>query len=135
MSEQNNSDVILRSIFEEVIQLRNTVEELTASVSKIAEILSQQSRHSRRVKIGYDPVFDKSVEELQPSVRAFNCLTNAGVKTVLELVRKNKKTMLASKHFNSKALAEIEGILKDMGLWFGMTRRDIYNWPGKKEDG
>lgn len=63
---------------------------------------------------------DKSVEELELSVRAYNCLKNANIRTIRELVRKSEPEMLQTKNFGRKSLNEIKEILLDMGLSLGM---------------
>ncbi len=63
---------------------------------------------------------DKSIEELELSVRSFNCLEAAGIKTIRDLVQKSESEMLKYRNFGRKSLTEIKNILKDMGLRFGM---------------
>jgi DNA-directed RNA polymerase subunit alpha len=63
---------------------------------------------------------DKSVEELELSVRSYNCLKNAGIKTIRELVQKTEGEMLKTKNFGRKSLNEIKEILAGMGLSLGM---------------
>ncbi len=62
----------------------------------------------------------KSVDELELSVRAANCLENAGIRFVGELVTKTDRDMLNTKNFGRKSLNEIKDILADMGLHLGM---------------
>ena len=63
---------------------------------------------------------NKSVEELELSVRAYNCLKNANVQTIGELVVRTEGEMLKTKNFGRKSLNEIKELLADMGLSFGM---------------
>ncbi len=63
----------------------------------------------------------KSVEELELSVRSYNCLKNANIKTIGELVQKSESEMLKTKNFGRKSLNEIKEILSGMGLSLGMT--------------
>jgi DNA-directed RNA polymerase subunit alpha len=63
---------------------------------------------------------DKSVEELELSVRSYNCLRNANIKTIRELVQKTEGDMLKTKNFGRKSLNEIKDILGTMGLSLGM---------------
>jgi DNA-directed RNA polymerase subunit alpha len=71
-----------------------------------------------------DPVFNsnllKSVEDLELSVRSFNCLKNASLKSIADLVQKTEQEMLKTKNFGRKSLNEIKEILHGMGLRFGM---------------
>ena len=63
---------------------------------------------------------DKSVEELELSVRSYNCLKNANIRTIRELVQKTETDMLKTKNFGRKSLNEIKEILGTMGLGLGM---------------
>ncbi len=62
----------------------------------------------------------KSVDELELSVRSYNCLKNASIKTIGELVQKTESEMLKTKNFGRKSLNEIKDILGNMGLGLGM---------------
>src|ERR1700761_3938788 len=63
---------------------------------------------------------NRSVEELELSVRSYNCLKNAGIQTIGELVQKSESEMLRTKNFGRKSLNEIKEILSGLGLSFGM---------------
>jgi DNA-directed RNA polymerase subunit alpha len=63
----------------------------------------------------------RSVEELELSVRSYNCLKNANIKTIGELVQKTESEMLKTKNFGRKSLNEIKEILASMGLSLGMS--------------
>ena len=63
---------------------------------------------------------DKSVEELELSVRSYNCLKNANIRTIRELVQKSEPEMLRTKNFGRKSLNEIKEILTTMGLSLGI---------------
>ena len=63
---------------------------------------------------------DKSVEELELSVRSYNCLKNANIQTIRELVQKSEPEMLRTKNFGRKSLNEIKEILTTMGLSLGI---------------
>lgn len=65
-------------------------------------------------------VLDKSIEELELSVRSFNCLEAAGIKTIADLVQKTESEMLKYRNFGRKSLSEIKAILKSYGLGFNM---------------
>lgn len=62
----------------------------------------------------------RSVNELELSVRAANCLKNANIKTIADLVQKTEAEMLKTKNFGKKSLNEIKEILADMGLSLGV---------------
>ena len=68
----------------------------------------------------------RSVEELELSVRSANCLQNANIHIIGELVQKTEPEMLKTKNFGRKSLKEIKEILEDMGLQLGMK---INDWP------
>jgi DNA-directed RNA polymerase subunit alpha len=65
-------------------------------------------------------VLNRSVEELELSVRSYNCLKNANIQTIGELVQKTEAEMLRTKNFGRKSLNEIKEILANMGLTLGM---------------
>ena len=79
----------------------------------------------------------RSVEELELSVRSANCLKNADIRYIGDLVQKTEGEMLKTKNFGRKSLNEIKEILQEMGLSLGMK---LENWPppelerAKKED-
>ncbi len=68
----------------------------------------------------------RTVEELELSVRSANCLRNANIHLIGELVQKTEAEMLKTKNFGRKSLKEIKEILADMALSLGMK---IDNWP------
>src|SRR5439155_1108200 len=63
---------------------------------------------------------NRSVEELELSVRSYNCLKNAEIRTIRDLVQKTEVEMLRTKNFGRKSLNEIKEILAEMGLSLGM---------------
>ncbi|MBX5496036.1 MAG: DNA-directed RNA polymerase subunit alpha [Bryobacteraceae bacterium] len=65
-------------------------------------------------------VLNRSVEELELSVRSYNCLKNANIQTIGDLVQKTEAEMLRTKNFGRKSLNEIKEILAGLGLQFGM---------------
>ncbi len=72
----------------------------------------------------------KTVDELELSVRSANCLQNANIKYIYELVEKTEAEMLKTKNFGRKSLNEIREILGDMGLSLGMK---LHNFPRIRE--
>ncbi len=68
----------------------------------------------------FNPNLYRSVEELELSVRSANCLQNANIKYIYELVQKTEAEMLKTKNFGRKSLNEIKDILSEMGLTLGM---------------
>jgi DNA-directed RNA polymerase subunit alpha len=71
---------------------------------------------------------NKSVDEMELSVRSYNCLKNANIRTIGELVQKTEAEMLKTKNFGRKSLNEIKEILSNMGLSLGM-KLDNYPMP------
>lgn len=69
----------------------------------------------------------RSVDELELSVRSANCLQNANIHYIGDLVQKTEAEMLKTKNFGRKSLKEIKEILAQMGLALGMK---IPNWQG-----
>jgi DNA-directed RNA polymerase subunit alpha len=64
----------------------------------------------------------KPIEELDLSVRSANCLKNANIRTLGDLVQRTEREMLSTKNFGRKSLDEIKDVLQSLGLSFGMTR-------------
>lgn len=72
----------------------------------------------------------KTVEELELSVRSANCLKNADIKYIGEMVQKTEQEMLKTKNFGRKSLNEIKEMMHSMSLDFGMK---LDNFPSRKE--
>jgi DNA-directed RNA polymerase subunit alpha len=68
----------------------------------------------------FNPNLYRSVDELELSVRSANCLQNANIKYIYELVQRTEAEMLKTKNFGRKSLNEIKDILVEMGLSLGM---------------
>ncbi len=77
-----------------------------------------------------NPNLFKSVDELELSVRSANCLQNANIRFIGELVLKTESEMLKTKNFGRKSLNEIKETLSSLGLSLGMT---IDNLPARKD--
>jgi DNA-directed RNA polymerase subunit alpha len=73
----------------------------------------------------------KRVDELELSVRSANCLQNAGIEYIWQLVEKTEAEMLKTKNFGRKSLNEIKEILQDMGLSLGMK---LHNFPKNRAE-
>ncbi len=73
-----------------------------------------------RTSLPFNEHLDKSVDELELSVRSYNCLKNSDIKTIRDLVQKSEAEMLKTKNFGRKSLNEIKDILQTMGLGLGM---------------
>lgn len=80
---------------------------------------------------GFNENLNKRVDELELSVRSANCLQNANIKHIGELVQKTEAEMLKTKNFGRKSLNEIKEILSEMGLSLGMK---LESWNPPVED-
>src|SRR6266700_1523553 len=83
------------------------------------DIETEPHRDDSRVMLRNDNL-NRSVEELELSVRSYNCLKNANIQSIGELVQKTEAEMLKTKNFGRKSLNEIKEILAQMGLSLGM---------------
>ena len=83
-----------------------------------SEVFEESEPEEEREKINEN--LYRSVDELELSVRSANCLKNAGIKLIGELVSRSEAEMLKTQNFGRKSLNEIKDILSDMGLTLGM---------------
>ncbi|MCJ2163080.1 MULTISPECIES: DNA-directed RNA polymerase subunit alpha [unclassified Pseudodesulfovibrio] len=99
--------------------------------------LSSQTMEEEDDSIDLNPNLFKSIDELELSVRATNCLKAANIQLVGELVQRTEQTMLKTKNFGRKSLDEIRRVLDSMTLKFGMTIEDFdkkyQEWLKRKE--
>jgi DNA-directed RNA polymerase subunit alpha len=80
-----------------------------------------------------NPNLHRSVNELELTVRSINCLQNAKIDTIGDLVQRTEAEMLKTKNFGRKSLQEIKTVLASMGLTLGM-KLEHYESPSKKQD-
>jgi len=99
-------------------------EQLTIFINFEEEEEPLQSEQ-KEIQLAMNENLYKSVEELELSVRSANCLKNANIKTIYELVSRTEHEMLKTKNFGNKSLTEIKEILASMGLHFGMKLDNI----------
>ena len=90
------------------------------------EVAEQAEEVSERGMDKINEVLNRSVEELELSVRSYNCLKNANIQSIGELVQKTEAEMLRTKNFGRKSLNEIKEKLAKIGLRFGM---EVPGWP------
>ena len=90
-----------------------------AIVEEVEEEVDEEVMRVRKL-------LDKSVEELELSVRSSNCLRAAEIKSIGDLVQKSEPEMLKYRNFGRKSLKEIQDILGEMGLAFGMDIGRFY---------
>jgi DNA-directed RNA polymerase subunit alpha len=77
----------------------------------------------------------RSVEELELSVRSANCLKNANILKIFQLVQKTENEMLKTKNFGRKSLNEIKEVLSEMGLSLGMKLEGFMPPEEEAEEG
>lgn len=82
------------------------------------ESKAESARRANDIEL--NPNLFKSIDELELSVRATNCLKSANITLVGELMQRSEGEMLKTKNFGKKSLEEIRRVLEDMGLEFGM---------------
>jgi DNA-directed RNA polymerase subunit alpha len=87
--------------------------------------LSSDKKKSSEGDLDLNPNLLKSIDELELSVRATNCLKAANIAYVGELVQRTEAAMLKTKNFGRKSLDEIRRVLESMDLRFGMTDENI----------
>jgi len=95
-------------------------EQLSIFINFDEESEPSQVEESQEEKDKINENLYRTVDELELSVRSANCLKNAGIKLIGELVSKSEAEMLKTQNFGRKSLNEIKDILSDMGLTFGM---------------
>ncbi|MBU1625951.1 DNA-directed RNA polymerase subunit alpha, partial [bacterium] len=76
-------------------------------------------------------ILAKSIDELELSVRSHNCLKNANILTIADLVQRTDMEMLRTRNFGRKSLNEIKEVLHEMNLSFGMN---LDNFPQFKKE-
>lgn len=104
-------------------------DQLQIFLGRISEEGVEEEEEAEEEEVLNENLF-KSVEELELSVRAQNCLKNADIKYIGELVQKTEQEMLKTKNFGRKSLNELKDILATMGLSFGMKLKDF---PSREE--
>jgi len=112
------------------------------AVGYAARILQQQlaifvnfeeepsARGEEHVEVPHNENLYRPVDDLELSVRSANCLQNADIKYIGELVQKTEQEMLKTKNFGRKSLNEIKEFLQEMGLSLGMK---LENFPSRDE--
>lgn len=92
-------------------------------VDEIIEEMQSVEDKPDKAKVG--GVLDMSIEELELSIRANNCLRQASIKTIRELVVRTDVDMLKTKNFGKKSLEEIKRVLSELGLHLGMLPEEL----------
>jgi DNA-directed RNA polymerase subunit alpha len=91
---------------------------------------TEAAPQAHEVSESMNPHLFRSVDELELSVRSANCLQNANIRYIGELVQRTESEMLKTKNFGRKSLNEIKEVLASMGLSLGMT---LDSFPSRKE--
>ncbi|MFC1851398.1 DNA-directed RNA polymerase subunit alpha [candidate division CSSED10-310 bacterium] len=88
-------------------------------------IIKEKEELDTAVAIPFNENLLRRVDELELSVRSYNCLKKANIQTIAQLVQKTEQEMLATRNFGRKSLNEIKQIIGDMGLRFGMNLDEV----------
>lgn len=114
-----------RVLTREIALLKKSMEEMLTHAQAIFDLNSDiQISEPRELA----PIFKQQVEELDFSVRAYNCLKNSKIFTVADLVQKTESEIIRIKHCGRKSSNEIEMILATQGLHLAMSREDMLAW-------
>lgn len=107
---------------EEAISLASTLlkEHLTIFIQSEESVVEEVVVEPAEEATGIDAVLARTIDELDLSVRSANCLKNANIHTLRDLVRRSEREMLETKNFGRKSLEEVQEILADFGLRLGM---------------
>lgn len=119
---------------ESIKESQRVIEDLIRQFPLVQELLQREGALNTRVKEleaqlppPIPEVLSKSVEEMELSIKTYNCLKNANIRTIEELVRKTEAELLKTKNFGRKSLNEVKEILAslDPRLRLGMTEEDV----------
>ncbi len=94
---------------------------LTIFIESEQALLEEPAPAETEESAGLDLVLNKSIDELDLSVRSANCLKNANIHTLRDLVARTEKDMLETKNFGRKSLEEVQEVLREHGLSLGMN--------------
>jgi len=90
------------------------------SFDEAISVETDQKKSEEAGQAGFNENLFRSVDELELSVRSANCLKNADIHKIYQLVAKTEQEMLKTKNFGRKSLNEIKEVLSEMGLSLGM---------------
>jgi DNA-directed RNA polymerase subunit alpha len=107
---------------EEAVSLASTLlkEHLMIFIQSEESVVEEVVVEPAEEATGIDAVLARTIDELDLSVRSANCLKNASIHTLRDLVRRSEREMLETKNFGRKSLEEVQEILADFGLRLGM---------------
>jgi len=111
---------VLRTQFENfLVDKEIPFNDISTGSEEISTVASEDTDDSSLQEISIESLF-KSIDELELSARAHNCLANANITRVLDLVNLSEDESLRIKNFGKKSLDEVKEVLKSMNLRFGM---------------
>ncbi|MFO7952321.1 MAG: DNA-directed RNA polymerase subunit alpha [Bacillota bacterium] len=99
-------------------KILNTHIELFINLTEKVDEVEVTSDHKEE---DLERILEMTIEELDLSVRSYNCLKRAGINTVAELVRKPEEEMIKVRNLGKKSLEEVEQKLKELGLAFNRS--------------
>ncbi len=88
--------------------------------ARLAGIESPPIAESEGAATEEDSILDQSIDSLDLSIRSMNCLKNANIRTLRDLVSRSEREMVEIRNFGEKSLREVQDKLEAMGLGFGM---------------
>jgi DNA-directed RNA polymerase subunit alpha len=111
-------------------------EQLTIFINFDEELEPEpETKVKKTAKPQFNENLYRSVEELELSVRSANCLKNADILKIYQLVSKTEAEMLKTKNFGRKSLNEIKEVLTEMGLYLGIKLEGFVPPEEDKEEG
>ena len=94
---------------------------LTIYINAEDSLVEEEAPEKSEAAAGMEALLEKHIDELELSVRSANCLKNANITTLRDLVRKSEREMMETKNFGKKSLEELQELLASLGLSFGMN--------------
>ncbi len=126
--------VALQEVLSENERLKNENESLRESLRQISKSIPSDLRHQNESGTQKDSsIFERKTDELELTLRTYNCIKNDSIDTVCLLVQQTEDGLLRSNKYGRKTVDEIKEILEGMGLRLGMTTQDISAWPNDQE--
>jgi DNA-directed RNA polymerase alpha subunit len=119
LSQQN------RELAQENFLLKNRIEAIVVHTRAILDLCSDVPANEKKE---LHAIFKQTVEEPNFSVRVYNCLKNAHIQTIGELVQKTEDDILHTKNFGRKDFNELKQVLATQGLRLGMNEGDMLAW-------
>ncbi|MDH3744166.1 MAG: DNA-directed RNA polymerase subunit alpha [Acidobacteriota bacterium] len=95
-------------------------DQLTIFIESEESLAEEAVREDSETSSAVDVVLERQIDDLDLSVRSTNCLKNANIHTLRDLVRRSERDMLETKNFGRKSLEEVQELLANLGLSFGM---------------